>query len=314
MAGMFYSLKQAAEKLGKTEDDVRQLVKQGRLREFRDGPNLLFKTDEVESLLSDTAVSQAESEPEIPPEETGQDTAEQEISLAQQPDKTSDSTVGPTGDETVISEEKGINILGDSEYQLADDTVGKTKAASDEASLKDIEEDVSLDSFGSGSGLLDLSLQADDTSLGGVLDEIYAPEGEQAEGAEGTPGEVAADAEQMFSEQDIDAGLPAAGMAAASVYIEPEPDMTSNAFGIMMFLPLIALVYMAVIVVSATAGLNRLMPSILESTHNIIWYIMIGFAAAAGLIIAAAFVLGGKSAKPAVKKTAKKETQQPESD
>ena len=39
-----------------------------------------------------------------------------------------------------------------------------------------MDEDINLDSFGSGSGLLDLSLQADDTSLGGILDEIYAEE------------------------------------------------------------------------------------------------------------------------------------------
>lgn len=42
--------------------------------------------------------------------------------------------------------------------------------------LEEIEEDVNLDSFGSGSGLLDLSLQADDTSLGGIIDEIYTSE------------------------------------------------------------------------------------------------------------------------------------------
>ena len=43
---------------------------------------------------------------------------------------------------------------------------------------------MNLDSFGSGSGLLDLSLQADDTSLGGILDEIYTTEDEGAEPAE----------------------------------------------------------------------------------------------------------------------------------
>ena len=43
MAGMFYSLTEAAEKLGKTEDEVKQLAKEGTLREFRDGSNLLFK-------------------------------------------------------------------------------------------------------------------------------------------------------------------------------------------------------------------------------------------------------------------------------
>ncbi|MGB7581029.1 MAG: helix-turn-helix domain-containing protein, partial [Sedimentisphaerales bacterium] len=55
MAGMFYSIKEVAEKLGKSEDEVRQIVKSGRLREFRDGSNLLFKVDEVNSLLSDTS-------------------------------------------------------------------------------------------------------------------------------------------------------------------------------------------------------------------------------------------------------------------
>jgi hypothetical protein len=60
---------------------------------------------------------------------------------------------------------------------MAETAVGPA-GSSAEASLEEIEDDVSLDSFGSGSGLLDLSLQADDTSLGGILDEIYTPEGE----------------------------------------------------------------------------------------------------------------------------------------
>ena len=51
MAGMFYSLKEAAEKLNVTEVQVRELAKQGKLREFRDGSNLLFKVDEVESMI-----------------------------------------------------------------------------------------------------------------------------------------------------------------------------------------------------------------------------------------------------------------------
>ena len=42
MAGMFYSLKEAAKKLGKTEDQVKQWAKEDKLREFRDGSNLLF--------------------------------------------------------------------------------------------------------------------------------------------------------------------------------------------------------------------------------------------------------------------------------
>ena len=58
MAGMFYSLTEAAEKLGKTEDEVKQLAKEGKLREFRDGSNLLFKIEEVEALLGGGAESE----------------------------------------------------------------------------------------------------------------------------------------------------------------------------------------------------------------------------------------------------------------
>jgi hypothetical protein len=50
MAGMFCSLKEAAERLGKTENELIKLVKQGKLREFRDGPHLLLKIDEIEAL------------------------------------------------------------------------------------------------------------------------------------------------------------------------------------------------------------------------------------------------------------------------
>ena len=50
MAGMFYSLKEAAERLGKAENELIELVKQGKLREFRDGANQLVKIDEIEAL------------------------------------------------------------------------------------------------------------------------------------------------------------------------------------------------------------------------------------------------------------------------
>jgi excisionase family DNA binding protein len=64
MAGMFYSLQEATEKLNKTEEEINQLVQDGKLREFRDGPNLLFKVEEVEALLSGTDVAPSEEPPE----------------------------------------------------------------------------------------------------------------------------------------------------------------------------------------------------------------------------------------------------------
>ncbi|MBN2589626.1 MAG: helix-turn-helix domain-containing protein, partial [Sedimentisphaerales bacterium] len=54
---MFYSLEEAAEKLNKSQDEVKKLVKDGQIREFRDGPNILFKAEEVEALIPAKDVS-----------------------------------------------------------------------------------------------------------------------------------------------------------------------------------------------------------------------------------------------------------------
>ena len=60
MAGMFYSLQQTIEKLGKTEAEIKTLVREGKLREFRDGAKQLYKTEDVDALASvpkgDTAI------------------------------------------------------------------------------------------------------------------------------------------------------------------------------------------------------------------------------------------------------------------
>ncbi len=316
MAGMFYSLQEVAAKLNKTEEEVKEIIKQGRLREFRDGPNLLFKVDEVEALMSDTSIAASRKASA----KAKQETEEEEISLAPEPSEGSE----PAGADTTAAAGEGIDVLGetDGDYKLADDTLsetklvpddgsledtlGATKAASGEASLEEIEGDVNLDTFGSGSGLLDLSLQADDTSLGGILDEIYTPEGEEGkeekEGAEASAVEVAAEAEQLEGLAEPEAVPEAAATAQAyQVYAEPAPDVISNAFGIMLFLPLLAIVYTAI---AAVAGFNNMMPSALTAIQKLIWYIVIGAVLAAGLIVGAAFMLSskGKGGKTAVKK------------
>jgi hypothetical protein len=331
MAGMFYSLQEVAAKLNKTEEEVKEIIRQGRLREFRDGPNLLFKVDEVEALMSDTSIAASRKASA----KAKQVTEEDEISLAPEPSEGPDEESEPSGADTTATAGKGIDVLGeeaDGDYKLADDTLsetkivpdegslaedtlGATKAASGEASLEEIEGDVNLDTFGSGSGLLDLSLQADDTSLGGILDEIYTPEGEEGkegkEGAEASAVEVAAEAEQLIPDEGL--AEPEPGPEAAVIvqaYAEPAPDVISNAFGIMLFLPLLAIVYTAIV---AVAGFNNMMPAILTAIQRLIWYIVIGAVLAAGLIVGVAFMLSGKGkgGKTAVKepkaKKAKKE-------
>jgi hypothetical protein len=325
MAGMFYSLQEVAAKLNKTEQEVQEIIKQGRLREFRDGSNLLFKISEVEALMSDTSMAASRKAPIKPVEED-------EISLTPEPGGEGDSA----GGDTTATAGEGIDVLSeaDSDYKLAndtlsetklvpdegglEDTLGSTKATSGEASLEEIEEDVNLDTFGSGSGLLDLSLQADDTSLGGILDEIYTPEGEEGkegkDAAEASAVEVAAEAEQLMPEEELaePEAVPETATTAQSyqVYAEPVPDAVSNALGIMLFLPLLAVIYTAVV---AMAGFKNIMPKALITIQGSIWYIVIGAVVASCLIMGVGFMLGGKGqgGKTAVKepkaKKAKKE-------
>ena len=304
MGGMFYSLKEVMAKMKKTEADVEALVKQGRLREFRDGPNLLFKIEEVESLLSDTTFMAAQK-----PSETKPDEEEVELVLEGDEQKTK-----PDADITAVASE-GINVLGETEteFNMPEDTLAETKAAAgatsiidgalggsqaaaDEASLEEIEENVNLDTFGSGSGLLDLSLQADDTSLGGILDEIYTPESEEGKekAKEGSGVELAAEADQLAEKQELPAAAEAVSAEAVAIeaapeaiaYIEPATDKASNMLGIMLFVPLLAVIYAIVV---AMAGQKEIASSVL-ALKGLTWLIIGCAAVLTGVLSAAAFM------------------------
>jgi hypothetical protein len=53
MAKMFFTLEEAKSKLGRNAEEMKQLAREGRLREFRDGPRLMFKADQVEMLAAE---------------------------------------------------------------------------------------------------------------------------------------------------------------------------------------------------------------------------------------------------------------------
>ena len=50
MAKMFYTLDETKAALGKSEDELKQYAREGRLREFRDGARLMYKADQVDQL------------------------------------------------------------------------------------------------------------------------------------------------------------------------------------------------------------------------------------------------------------------------
>lgn len=176
MAKPFYSMDEACQKLGKDADGIKALVRDGKLREFRDAGKVFFKADDVDK-LSGKGPAKADSGEIVL--ESGDD----EIpSLADVGGGTSMIGLAPTDEDdnkskkegTVISS-AGIDVFDD-ELEIDADPMAKTQIT--ESATGD---QVSLEGTGGGSGLLDLTREADDTSLGAeLLDEIYPGEEDAA--------------------------------------------------------------------------------------------------------------------------------------
>ncbi len=184
MAKSFCSAEEAAVSLGMTEDGLKELVRDGKLREFRDGGKVNYKVADIEQIQAesgspgDSDVSGESGEILLEPaEDSG-------ISLEPSGDDvlsldasgmlggTSSSTASSTASGTAASEGSsvpsvGISVFDDEDFAEDDvDPLAQT-AMSDVAGL-------GLEGAGSGSGILDLTQESDDTSLGAeLLEEIY---------------------------------------------------------------------------------------------------------------------------------------------
>jgi len=173
MAKPFYSLEEACRRLGKDEAAVRGLVREGKLREFRDAGKVFFKAEDVESLAGggpqEVALEPAVEELPTLAEETGSG-GTSVIGLAPVEE---DETAKRKKEDTVITA-SGIGVFDDDELEIDADPMAKTQITTGATG-----DQVSLEGTGSGSGLLDLTREADDTSLGAeLLDEIYPGEEE----------------------------------------------------------------------------------------------------------------------------------------
>ena len=361
MAGIFYSLQEVCEKLGKSENEIKQLVQEGKLREFRDGSNLLFKVEDVDVLsggreeseialsiddsgelslasgqietagleeleaedtkasdLSGTADAKTGEDTDLggtADAKTGEDTeklsieeltgAEPELNVG---DKSGAEMEELSGEDTKFATAgSSINVLGGTEdgYSLTEDTSGETKLVGDEnddeeVPLGQLDDDMNLDSFGgSGSGLLDLSLQADDTSLGAVLDDIY-PEGGADNGIEAQAvGEVGVveEAEKIFEDaEDVSSATEPRGPVVHIESVSAGADLT---FAIALFVAILAMIYAGIIVTAAV--IKEISPGIMLPVQGIIWYIMAGAAVLVLILVGLGAMMGAGPAKKSKK-------------
>jgi hypothetical protein len=231
MAKMFYTMDETKAALGKSEDEIKNFVREGRLREFRDGPRQMFKADQVDAIKAqiagggiepiDLGPSDSGSPIGLVDSKSGSGSA---LSLADTGGSSGSGLAGISSgsglgsglsglgsglgsgiagsgsgmmnlkEDTALSADlglsgtaggvpsparvgsgtgsggpsgsrSGINVFGDDDEKV--DPMAQTAISSAPVA------DLNLEGIGSGSGLLDLTRESDDTSLGAeLLDEI----------------------------------------------------------------------------------------------------------------------------------------------
>lgn len=232
MAKMFYNAKEASEKLGRSDTELRDLVREGKLREFRDAGTVNYKVGDVDALVgklpakplakspSGSGISAVAASRSASGEIVLEPIDDSSIELAPMGSdvvtlESADAEETATGARLVKKKKEasavpsvGLNVFDDDELDEHVDPLAQT-AVSDVAGL-------GLEGTGSGSGILDLTRESDDTSLGAeLIDEIYT--GEEEGGGTVEMGEA--------TRAGLDEALPAAkaddgtvpAMAATSV-------------------------------------------------------------------------------------------------
>ncbi len=412
MAKMFYTLEEAAERLGLGQDKVKEMAASGKLQQFRDRDKLMFKREQVEN-LADAGGSLGGSQAEasafgIPLQDPGPDDTDamglsdemggtDTIKLSGEADATSsgnflddslaadtadddddplggsfsleDTNVGasasgrsssgsgmpgdslalaslddadssgssitfdafdegdssgsslaldtaPDGDEEDPKEATGISVFDAGEVEPAD------PLAQTQVTRSDIDdEELALESVGSGSGLLDLTRESDDTSLGAeLLDEIY-PGGESAAGASatndfnlesavgssgvfdgalsmetGTAGPSGLENLTAGDPGSMDAPLAAGEVGTYTTVDESDPAGSALGAGLLMGATLALIIGLAV-VVAALAGTRSAITSALVSDDGAmnVLFLALGLAVVAAILGGVGMVLAKNS-------------------
>jgi len=148
---MYYSEEEAAQILRCSVGQLTDYAREGKLQQYQDGSKKVYRADQVDEFAKQLAMEDT-GEIELAPADT---TAGDEVSL-QEADVPKE-----TGKEDTVITAEGVSIFDDEDLEIeAADPMAKTTIA------PSLEDQISMDGVGSGSGLLDLTRESDDTSLG----------------------------------------------------------------------------------------------------------------------------------------------------
>lgn len=293
MAKQYYDLEETLAKLKVTEAELKQMARDGQIREFRHGGILHFKVDDVDSLARELGGEGSTGDLALVPAEddsvaglSGTDmtgsgaggpglSGSDMLSLADQEPEPGDVKK----DDTVITS-VGISVFDDQELEIDADPMAKTVLSDTEG------ESLGEGATGSGSGLLDLTRESDDTSLGAeLLDEIYSEEAEEAEVAVGEATraglveEVAAEEETVFEKAPV---------AAPVAYRQVEDPLAMAFTGLLI----VGLVMMALVGAVCAAIVQEAWPGYLNFIRDKILFFAGGGVGVAVIVVVVGWFLG----------------------
>jgi len=195
MAKGFYSLEEAAQRLGRSVEEVKALAARGQLRQFRDRDSLMFKVDEVDALASTDESAMGSSGLDLDDSgETGM------ISLA-------DTANQETG--AIELADTGIQDTG--EVQLADTNLGDTSLGSSTGAM-DLGETGEIN-IADDSG--EITLSGSDSGI--TLDDTNAESGTAIPLGESAAGSTGLDLGEPDGSTGLDLGESAAGSTGLSL-------------------------------------------------------------------------------------------------
>jgi hypothetical protein len=305
MAKLFYTLTETSDILGKSEDEVREMAKSGKIEEMRDGDNIMFKRQQVDMLVADAPATDLDLDissdgssmaMELSDSDTGVDTTE-DIPSGGSGYGMSDSGTGlGLGGSGAGLDLGGSGFgfdLGDSGSAIGLDLGGSGAASGIGAAFEGGEDDdlaetrvadafdeeLSLEAVGSGSGLLDLTNESDDTSLGAeLLDAVW-----QSDDTGNFDGDASGLFETSKKEQtttvaaDSPMGLP---VAMAEVY---DGKWSGTGVGLLIG-SLVALLAVSVMLVTSIMGVSPKLASLVTGDVMMWGGGFLGFAIVAGLV------------------------------
>ena len=275
MAKMFYTIEEVCEKLGKSTDEINDMVTSGQIQEFRDGEKLIFKVEQIDLL---TEADDSSIELDLSHEDgTGLGQAPNDASSS------SDSLIELTGSSTGIphesqSMESNPSMASGTGSGLAFDLSGSASGVSafggDDAGEtqlgEEFDEDLTLESVGSGSGLLDLTRESDDTSLGAeLLEEVYSGEDEFELPANASGLFEAVTPAESTEPGAAPSSAPAASAAAPMMMVEEEYDGAGS--GMSVGLSIGALVAMIVLLVVLASELEGTASVLTDAISGSLW-------------------------------------------